>query len=455
MRAAAPSVAAFDPGHDVVSPCSKDALHPIAHHAGRDLWHWQGMALANTLIRPFASGTWPCPCAVTIGCETNYTERGDWGRIKLVPTQKHSSEYYDVLRGVSAYLVFVGHIHQVLFERLTGAEHPSVLFFEMVSRYAVLIFFLLSGYLITQSIRINIARNSRFNMTDYLVARVARIYPPFIGALLICAAVWGVIVLLDLPGRISYGIPTDFYRARAAYEFDWSEIVGALFMYRGMSVVDGPLWTLYIEFQMYIAALGIAVWFGSNRLRWVWCGLAFLALSLAMQQPLCVAVWLMGAGANLSPIGKLAAKRILVVLLPLIFALAVFEPRWLMYGRRGELAQVAACLLLCCVIFFNPPKWRYPKWLISSAYFSYSLYVIHWPLLLLTLSLTQAWMGASIWRTFAVAAGSMLPITVFTMLFAAVLERQEFFRSLLRRLIRHPMSLVTPAPARPQPLSLD
>jgi peptidoglycan/LPS O-acetylase OafA/YrhL len=372
-----------------------------------------------------------------------------------VPAHKHMSEYYDVLRGVSAYVVFVGHIHQVIFERLTGSEHPSVLPFEMASRYAVLIFFLLSGYLITQSIRINIERNGRFNVTDYLIARVARIYPPFVGALFVCAVVWGVIVLLDFPGRTSYGISTDFYRAREAYGFDWTEIVGALFMYRGMGVVDGPLWTLYIEFQMYIVAIGIAIWFGSNRLRWIWCGLAFLALSVAIQQPLCVAVWLMGSGANLSPIGKVAAKRILVVLLPVIIALAVFEPRWLMYGRRGELAQVAVCLILCCVIFFDPPKWRYPKWLVSSADFSYSLYVIHWPLLLLTLSLTQDWMGASIWRTFAVAASSMLLITGFTVMFAVILEQQEFFRSLLRKLIRHPVSQVAFASGRRHPLGLD
>ncbi len=226
-------------------------------------------------------------------------------------------------------------------------------------------------------------------------------------------------------------------------------------MYRGMGVVDGPLWSLYIEFQMYIAAIGIAVWFGSNRHRWTWCGFAFLALALAMQQPLCVAVWLMGAGANLSPIGKAAAKRILIVLLPLIIALAVFEPRWLMYGRREELAQVACCLLLCCVIFFNPPKWRYPRLLVGSADFSYSLYVIHWPLLLLVLSLSQDWMGPSIWRTFAVAAGAMFLITGLTVMFAAALERQELFRRLLRDLIDRLISAEASVSGRRQPLSLD
>jgi peptidoglycan/LPS O-acetylase OafA/YrhL len=243
--------------------------------------------------------------------------------------------------------------------------------------------------------------------------------------------VWGIIVLFDLPGRVAYGAPTDLYRVRPNYNFHWSEIVSALLMYRGMIVVDGPLWTLYIEFQMYIAAIGIAIWFGPNRLRGPWCIVAFIALFLAMKEHLWAAVWLMGAVANLSPLGTTAAKRLAAILFPLIVLVAIFEPRWLIFAAHSDLMQLIVCLFFCCIFFFSPPRWRYPTWLVRSANHSYSLYVIHWPLLLLTLSLTQEWMGISMWRTLVVAVCAAFAIGMFSALFATVLEQQAYFKNLL------------------------
>jgi peptidoglycan/LPS O-acetylase OafA/YrhL len=349
----------------------------------------------------------------------------------------HLYRHFDVLRGVSACAVFVGHIDDILFVRLWGETFRVVTLCAVIARVAVLIFFLLSGYLITQSIRLNIDRNGRFDLTEYLVARVARIYPPFVGAILVCVAVWGIIHWFDLPSHVPYAIPTDIHRAWNEYGFRWSEIPQGLLMIQGLASADGPLWTLYTEFQMYIAAIGIAVWFGPNRFRSAWMALALVGLAFAMQSPIFVVTWLIGAGANLFPIDRKTARRLAALLAGLIILVAVFRLWWLggVTTPEGERVQMIFSGLCCCVLIFDPPKWCYPQWLVASGDISYSLYVVHWPLLMLTLFLMQNWMGPSYWRASAVAVCAGVSIVIFTIGFARVFECQVFYRRLLRTVL--------------------
>ena len=50
-------------------------------------------------------------------------------------------------------------------------------FFIGLSEYAVLTFFVLSGFLIALSINRNIEENGYFEWREYIISRVARIYP--------------------------------------------------------------------------------------------------------------------------------------------------------------------------------------------------------------------------------------------------------------------------------------
>lgn len=94
-----------------------------------------------------------------------------------------SRRYFDNLagiRGVAAVIVLLSHIVQVHFLRFIGLNTPLHHVSSIVSEYAVVVFFILSGYLITHTIEANIERNGSLRLDLYVVARISRLYPPFL-----------------------------------------------------------------------------------------------------------------------------------------------------------------------------------------------------------------------------------------------------------------------------------
>lgn len=62
--------------------------------------------------------------------------------------QERKSVYLDFLRGTSSLLVVVGHFRYLIFAKAPGILPSSVLFLTGLARQAVVVFFVLSGYLI-------------------------------------------------------------------------------------------------------------------------------------------------------------------------------------------------------------------------------------------------------------------------------------------------------------------
>jgi hypothetical protein len=71
--------------------------------------------------------------------------------------------------------------------------------------------------------------------------------------------------------------------------------------------------------------------------------------------------------------------------------------------------------------------------------------VIHWPLLMLTLSVAQNWMGSSFLRTSVVALCAGFAVMAICLAFAAIFERQSFYRRCLTATIR-PKPAKSPLP---------
>jgi peptidoglycan/LPS O-acetylase OafA/YrhL len=355
---------------------------------------------------------------------------------------------YDMLRGIASIAVLLGHVVGTYLERLLGSTSAIVLIASGIARHAVLMFFRLSGYLITQSIVANVGRKGRFDVSEYLSARIARIYPPFIGAILVVLLIWVIIHALDLPGRQRYGLPTDAYTIREAYTVDLKDVPRALLMQNALLQANGPLWSLYMEFHVYLIVMFIALATGRLWLLWGSVALALLVHWIRVDSSFAffASVWALGAGAMLAKrklIVSGAARRTKFLIYPLaalLLGAALFAPQlftirdqspWVSYG-----VQLACCLVYADLMFLkdrfaaNPPDV-----LVQTGNFSYSLYVIHFPMLLLILSLTQNFMGASLGRSLLVSIVATIAVLVAAAWFAKFFEDQRRFKPHIKRVL--------------------
>ena len=363
--------------------------------------------------------------------------------------QANHQNKFDMLRGVASIAVLLPHVTATFLYRFLGAQHPLAQACGTLAHHAVLVFFLLSGYLITSSIVTNLRRNGSFDVSEYITARVTRIYPPLIGAILVVVLASAIIQGLALPGAQHYGIPGDLYAVRDKFVVTAMDVPRVLLMQNGMLDADGPLWSLNIEFHLYIAALFVTLSVrGSSTPKRVAAGLLAVALSgwwihTDSQFAFYLAIWSLGAllsiwGAEIERF-KLAYAGLawagLAVHLVLLFsapALLSSEEQniWVALGL-----QFVACLSYAYAFFISDWGKQPPLLLKKTGDFSYSLYVIHFPLLLLILSATQDFMGSSIWRSCAVAATATVAAITISSAFAAFFENQRRFKSLVRKVI--------------------
>lgn len=377
--------------------------------------------------------------------------------------ERVSYAHLDVLRGLMAIIVLFSHTSQILIWRLVGSEGAVAIAAKTSGRLAVIVFFLLSGYLITRSIQANIARHGQFVVMDYVTSRLARIYPPFLGALLLSALVWAIIHGLGLVGATSYGLSGDLYRVRDSFSITASDLLSAAAMQAGFVGANGALWTLYLEVHLYTAVLALSAWRVQAIGPRILCILAGAAGFYAMRFAVSLAgVWFLGAlFAVWSP---RPGTRLVIAVAAGLVTLATFAAQPQLFGLGmdtpvGRWVELPPALAIGALILTAASRWRYPHWLTATGGYSYSLYVVHWPLLMLALSLTQNWTGHSLWRGLAVCAASIPAIIPVAMAFASVTERQRIFTAKLRNLLSRPAAnrwrrpAVTDAEAAPPRLS--
>lgn len=82
---------------------------------------------------------------------------------------QQQSVWLDFLRGISAQLVLLGHLLS-----FNGIQHRYSL--PLIQNFGVVVFFVLSGYLITQT---SILKGREYGFKKYMIDRFARIYFSF------------------------------------------------------------------------------------------------------------------------------------------------------------------------------------------------------------------------------------------------------------------------------------
>ena len=208
----------------------------------------------------------------------------------ILPNHRNNS--FDIVRFAAASAVLVSH-----HAPLSGRAEPFVPFMhDTLGGFAVTIFFVMSGYLMAQSL------NRDTNVVHFFVARALRVMPLFVialvfssGVMLIAFSNYGQIAAhiayvktnlwMFLTGGVQYGIP-------------------GVLEGRPNTSVNGSLWTLPYEIWMYLAVYTLFI---LNR-KYVKYGIISLLMLFAWAQrmpPGSSATVILGAHFDTYFLGKL------------------------------------------------------------------------------------------------------------------------------------------------------
>lgn len=164
-------------------------------------------------------------------------------------SKNDTSVVLDLLRALAAQMVCVGHAFIFFREDLLSTRLP------LAQNVGVLIFFLISGFVITYTL-IERSKDASYDFTTFFIERFARIYSGLVPALIFIVIVDGIVILWDptTPYAVYYNLKTfianlamlESYRGIWANRLQWPAFGSA-----------SPLWTLAIEFHIYIFVASI------------------------------------------------------------------------------------------------------------------------------------------------------------------------------------------------------
>lgn len=315
-----------------------------------------------------------------------------WFRHRSVPQQ--ISPQLDTIRGLAAIAVLVGHANQLI----VAPTDPSLFAVTgLAAQAAVMAFFVLSGFLICKSITRNAAGPAGFSAGSYAADRFNRIVPPLAFSLLLVLGMWALAPLVFPTGSTQFAAQYPFFQ-RKEFGVDPASLLGAAVFLNGFVTstpsVNGPLWSLSYEVWYYVAAGLIASSRGGRGI-----ALAVLVLLVlgAVNRPFLIysLVWFAGAWVALAhnagrqpgpPERTIGA----VGLVGALVLAALYVRSSIGISAPAELRlQLVPYFNLCVGFFFAVVLQeivngtvRFRPVVAGSADYSYTLYIIHYPLIL-------------------------------------------------------------------------
>lgn len=353
------------------------------------------------------------------------------------------SKQMDSLRGAAALAVAVGHANQIF---LVPTESWSAPYFGLLAQAAVMVFFVLSGFLIGKSISRNIERNGmRFGWFEYSLDRFFRIYPALLFSVAVMCLIWFLAPTIFPSGTTEYLHAASSY-TRSGVHLDWREIRGALVFQNGFRTVtpdmNGPLWSLSIEVWYYILAAVIVAL--SRRPIILIIALALIWIATRHNEAFIIYLPVWAAGYALSilhDMDRLKNRSVifsciaLFVAAALIFAVFFIRPaitpaghEWINYFNVASgfaFAAVLAAILNGTV--------RVPAFMAPAAKYSYTLYLVHVPIFLFIFGIAEQHVVGDLPLAISVAVASLLAVVVFSRLASAITENKRLYQNFTRR----------------------
>ena len=306
---------------------------------------------------------------------------------------KDFSLVLDFCRGLSAQIVLIGHL--LAFFNWQGTYNIPI-----VQNFGVVVFFVLSGFLIVQT---TLQKGSGYGLQSYLIDRFSRIYYSFVPALFF-------IMVIDFIMKI-------YFSYNDSYEFTFKNFVGNLLQLQSYPVLQNfgieaygsarPFWTVAIEWWLYVI-FGYLYYqiVNHKKQKLVFFVLFLLSLPVVFQNVLgrgngLTIMWV--AGLCLSLLHNIPGIQIRVKpALGLIFMLILIMGIRMYFYKNMYDVGIAMVFALSLFVLKNAPELlervcKYPfvqsisKFLAS---YSYSLYLIHYSIVELSIQILGA---QSIW----------------------------------------------------------
>lgn len=419
-----------------------------------------------------------------MGAQTDSAARGLVDPARLLDDLRHPGlvSAIDLARWLAAVVVMIGHARFPLLKGyglLAPEQRPLwVQGWYFVTGYfveAVLVFFVLSGFLVGGMVCARLKRGS-FDPAGYAVDRLSRLYTAFLPALLLSVLLtWVGATWFNATGLYDAANPT-FIEKETAINFIANTGLGTFLGNIGMLQYyfvepygsNPPLWTLSSEFWFY-AVFGLAATATLRRgIARIVLGAAALVAALVLGPMfwLYLGMWLIGVVAAVLRPPRLPLALPALVLLGGLLLLRRYADAALAPTDMLRFAiQYGICLAMGLLLLgwrSHPPRWAVPLARANKfmADFSYSLYLTHFPVMILlvavlgTLTANPGYANGfapTDGVALATYAGEVLLAVAFAWAFAQATERQtgKVRRWLKRGLIRPAATPATPETSAP------
>lgn len=306
------------------------------------------------------------------------------------------------LRGLAALQVAASHLRAEIYPGLRTLEDPTLAylglaFFTGFAHQAVVVFFLISGWLVGGSLMNRFGKPQA--LAQYAIDRFTRLWTVLLPTLLLTLVV-GLVIGAAAPGPMNFD---------PANEFSAASFVGNLFGLQTVTVPDFggnyPLWSLAHETWYYIQfPLLLLVIAGGGVLRRAAAAAALILLLSTLRDMISLyfTLWLLGAAFSRIRID--CGNVVRGLLLVLTLALFVY---YRLRGNNDDLVPGSFVQDIVCSIPFlfllaslqqqvdasAPAYVRANRVAVFFSEFSFSLYVLHIPVIDLMRYLGRQYLG--------------------------------------------------------------
>lgn len=366
-----------------------------------------------------------------------------------IPDLRGSSAatHLDMMRGLAAVVVLLSHLrhlflvdYSMLSSNRRGPALALVYFLTALGHQAVIIFFVLSGFLIAGSV-IKAALDGSWSWQLYLINRTSRLYVVLIPALFLGLSLDRIGIALG--GSIYSGhLHNHVIEFSVIHRSGWLDLVGNALFLQDIWVrpfgSNAALWSLSYEFWYYLIFpfLALAIFAERSATRWSNAGAAALIFVFVGKAiTLYFVIWLTGAAINLLPQIPVDRGRLACTLAGACFVFSLVVGRVVKDAPafEADLFLGLAASGLIYAILANRRRHEctglYLRAARGLARFSYTLYLVHLPLLVLI----AACLNESRWQPGVLSLAGVVLIGGGALCYASVVARlTEFHTGALR-----------------------